>query len=67
MDALKGQPIFTLDDEQAYSFSTIIFETNSALEHNKRRTIIIKGGTRKWKINCCDKCHGTINSSTRWK
>lgn len=43
-DALKGQPIFTLDDEQAYSVSTIISETNSALEHNKRRTIIIKGG-----------------------
>jgi hypothetical protein len=42
--ALQGQPIFTLDDGQAASVSTIIHETNLALEHNKRKTIIIKGG-----------------------
>ncbi len=43
-EALKGQPIFTLDDGQAASVSTIIYETNKALEQNKRKTIIIKGG-----------------------
>lgn len=43
-DALEGQPVFTLDDGQSESVSTIIYETNHALEHNKRATIIIKGG-----------------------
>lgn len=43
-NALQGQQIFTLDDGQAAAVSTIIFETNKALEHNKRKTIIIKGG-----------------------
>ncbi|MCI2068587.1 MAG: DUF2075 domain-containing protein [Bacilli bacterium] len=42
--ALKGQPIFTLDDEQANSVSTIIYEVTSAIEHRRRKTIIIKGG-----------------------
>ncbi|MCK9493750.1 MAG: DUF2075 domain-containing protein [Acholeplasmataceae bacterium] len=43
-DALKGQPIFTLDDEQQNSVATIVHETTSAIRHNNRRTIIIKGG-----------------------
>jgi len=43
-NALKGQQIFTLDDAQASSVSTIISETNLALESKKRKTIIIKGG-----------------------
>lgn len=43
-EALKGQPMFTLDDEQQYSVSTIVHETKEAIEHNKRTTIIIKGG-----------------------
>lgn len=42
--ALKGEPIFTLDDEQATSVSTIVSETLLAIEHNRRATIIIKGG-----------------------
>lgn len=42
--ALKGEPIFTLDDEQATSVSTIVSETLWAVEHNRRATIIIKGG-----------------------
>lgn len=42
--ALKGQPIFTLDDGQAASVSTIIHETEKALAENKRKTIIIRGG-----------------------
>ena len=42
--ALKGQPIFTLDDGQAASVATIVYETNEALRQNKRKTIIIKGG-----------------------
>ena len=42
--ALKGEPIFTLDDEQATSVSTIVSETLWAIEHNRRATIIIKGG-----------------------
>ena len=43
-NALEGQPVFTLDDGQSESVATILFETNRALEHNKRATIIIKGG-----------------------
>lgn len=43
-DAIKGQIMFTLDDEQATSVSTIVSETAYAINQNKRRTIIIKGG-----------------------
>ncbi len=43
-DAIEGQPVFTLDDEQQNSVSTIIHETEYAIEHNKKKTIIIKGG-----------------------
>ncbi|MCF0110240.1 MAG: DUF2075 domain-containing protein, partial [Erysipelotrichaceae bacterium] len=43
-NAINGQPVFTLDDEQANSVSTIIYEVVSAIEHKKRKTIIIKGG-----------------------
>ena len=42
--ALEGNSIFTLDDNQATAVSTIIYETLCAIEHRKRRTIIIKGG-----------------------
>lgn len=42
--ALQGKPIFSLDDGQAASVSTIIDETNKAIKENKRKTIIIKGG-----------------------
>lgn len=44
MEAIKGQPIFTLDDEQANSVMTIVNEVNEAIRHNRRKTIIIKGG-----------------------
>lgn len=43
-NALKGEPIFTLDEEQANSVATIIMETTNSIEHKKRKTIIIKGG-----------------------
>ncbi len=43
-DALQGKQIFSLDDNQAASVATIIYETNYSLEHRKRKTIIIKGG-----------------------
>jgi uncharacterized protein len=43
-NALSGEPIFTLDEEQANSVATIVMETSLAIEHKKRRTIIIKGG-----------------------
>lgn len=43
-NAIRGKDIFTLDDNQASSVSTIINETNYAIEKNKRATIIIKGG-----------------------
>jgi len=43
-DALKGQPMFTLDDEQENAVATIVHETREALKYNRRRTIIIKGG-----------------------
>ena len=43
-NAIQGNEIFTLDDGQASSVSTIIYEVDQALKHNKRRTIIIKGG-----------------------
>ena len=42
--AIKGQPIFSLDDNQQNAVSTIIHETNLALDRNKRTTIIIRGG-----------------------
>ena len=42
--ALKGHPMFTLDDEQQNAVSTIVDETNKAVENNARTTIIIKGG-----------------------
>lgn len=42
--ALQGQPIFSLDDEQASSVNTIVYETKHAIDHQQRRTIIIKGG-----------------------
>lgn len=43
-NALHGEPIFTLDDNQAAAVSTILYEVNHAIEHNKRATIIIRGG-----------------------
>ena len=43
-DALKGQPMFTLDDQQENAVSTIVYETREAIKHNRRKTIIIKGG-----------------------
>lgn len=43
-NAIKGQSVFTLDDEQATSVATIVHETKEAIRHNKRKTIIIKGG-----------------------
>lgn len=42
--ALKGQPMFTLDNEQQNAVSTIVYETNKAVEINTRTTIIIRGG-----------------------
>lgn len=44
IDALEGNSIFTLDDNQANAVSTIFYETLNAIECKKRRTIIIKGG-----------------------
>lgn len=43
-NALRGEPIFSLDDEQANSVTTIVQQTKYALDTNQRRTIIIKGG-----------------------
>lgn len=43
-NALRGEPIFSLDDEQESSVTTIVEQTNYALATNQRRTIIIKGG-----------------------
>ncbi|MCK9492781.1 MAG: DUF2075 domain-containing protein [Acholeplasmataceae bacterium] len=43
-NAIAGQEIFTLDDNQATAVSTIVDETTRNLEHNRRSTIIIKGG-----------------------
>ena len=43
-EAIKGQPIFSLDDEQQNAVSTIVHETNMAIDRNQRTTIIIRGG-----------------------
>lgn len=43
-EAIEGQPVFTLDDEQQNAVSTIVHETNMAIDRNQRTTIIIKGG-----------------------
>lgn len=43
-NAIAGQEIFTLDDNQATAVATIVNETTSKLKNNKRSTIIIKGG-----------------------
>lgn len=43
-NAIKGQPIFSLDDQQQFAVSTIVEETTKAIVEKKRRTIIIKGG-----------------------
>lgn len=42
--AINGNQIFSLDDGQAESVATIIYETNKSLIQQKRKTIIIKGG-----------------------
>ena len=38
-EAIKGEPIFTIDEEQANSVATILMETELAIEHKRRRTI----------------------------
>lgn len=43
-DALKGNAMFTLDKNQINAVSTIVEQTLNAIENNKRKTIIIKGG-----------------------
>lgn len=42
--AINDNQIFSLDDGQAESVATIIYETNKSLIQQKRKTIIIKGG-----------------------
>jgi len=42
--AIEGTPIFSLDDEQENSVSTIVHETNLMIEEGRRTTIIIRGG-----------------------
>lgn len=42
--ALKGNQIFSLDDNQAAAVATVVEQTELALKHNQRTTIIIKGG-----------------------
>ena len=44
LDAIKGKEMFTLDDNQSNAVSTILSEVQWALDNNKRRTIIVKGG-----------------------
>lgn len=43
-DAIKGEPFFTYDKEQAFSVSKIVSEVNEALAKNERRTLIVRGG-----------------------
>ena len=43
-DALKGNAMFTLDENQLIAVSTIVDQTLNAIENVKRKTIIIKGG-----------------------
>jgi DUF2075 family protein len=47
--ALKGIPMFSFDDKQMFSISTIIENVQLALKNGKRKTILIKGspGTGK--------------------
>lgn len=47
--ALKGNPIFSFDEKQMYSISTIIESVGEAVKYNQRKTILIKGspGTGK--------------------
>jgi DUF2075 family protein len=42
--ALKGEPFFGYDDDQAYSVSMIVSTVQEAVKSGKRKTIIIKGG-----------------------
>jgi DUF2075 family protein len=42
--ALKGNPFFTYDEEQALSVSCILKEVREAAKTHQRKTIIIKGG-----------------------
>lgn len=43
-DAIQGQPIFTLDDNQAASVATIVHAVETAIMTDRRKTIIIRGG-----------------------
>jgi len=47
--ALKGNPMFSFDEKQMYSISTIIEAVDEATKFNQRKTILIKGspGTGK--------------------
>lgn len=42
--AIEGMPIFSLDDEQQNSVSTIVHETDLMIKNKRRTTIIIRGG-----------------------
>ncbi len=65
-NAIKGKQIFTLDNEQAASVSTIIYETLYAIKHNERRTIIIKGQPGSGKSVVAINAMGQLlNSSER--
>lgn len=66
-DALKGNPFFSYDQNQSEAVATIVEKAKDAIEHQKRATIIIRGGPGTGKSIVAINALGQIVNSTKHK